>query len=87
MEKELEGDDPAFRAEIAGVIPTISYKRAVSSTVERQSIRVIFSRLKTPPTFSEKNIIELNKFDIAFKAYFEVGGPYIIYPKIILLPI
>jgi hypothetical protein len=35
MEKELKGDDSAFRAEIAGVIPAISYKRAVSSTVER----------------------------------------------------
>ena len=77
MERELAGDNSAFRAEIAGVTFIQGYKRAVSSTVERQPIRIIFSRLKTPPIFLEKNIIELDKFDVAFKTYFEVEGPYI----------
>jgi hypothetical protein len=35
MEKELEGDNPVFRVEIAGVISAISYKRAIFFTVER----------------------------------------------------
>jgi len=82
MEKELKGDNPAFRAEIAGVVPAISHKRAVSSTAERQPIRAIFSRPKTPPTFSGKDVVELNKFDVAFKAYFEVGGPHTILEQI-----
>jgi hypothetical protein len=78
MERELKGDNPAFRAEIAGVTPTISHKRAVSSTAERQPIRAIFSRPKIPPIFSGKNITQLDKFDVAFKVYFEVGGPHTI---------
>ena len=76
MERELAGDNPAFRAEIAGITPAQGHKRAVSSTAERQPIRAIFSRPKTPPIFSGKDIAELDKFDVAFRAYFEVGGPH-----------
>ena len=77
MERELAGDNPAFRVEIAGVTPVQGHKRAISSTVKRQPIRAIFSRLKIPSIFLGKDIIELDKFDVAFKAYFEVKGPYI----------
>jgi hypothetical protein len=70
IERELTGDNPAFRAEIAGVTPAQGYKRAVSSTAERQPIRAIFNRLKISLIFSGKDIIQLDKFDIAFKAYF-----------------
>jgi hypothetical protein len=76
MEKELAGDDPTFRAEIAGVTPTQGHKRAVSSTAEKQPLRPTFNKPRAPPTFAGKDIAELDKFDLAFKAYFEVGGPY-----------
>jgi hypothetical protein len=76
MELELSGDNPAFRADIAGEAPIQGHKRAVSSTAETQPFRSTFHRPKTPPTFKGKDIAELDKFDIAFRAHFEAGGPY-----------
>jgi hypothetical protein len=72
IEKELAGDDPAYRADIVG--ESQGHKRAVSFTAETQPIRATFNRPKTPPIFSGKDIAELDNFDVGFKAYFKAVG-------------
>jgi hypothetical protein len=82
MEKELSGDDPTYRAEVAGVTPAQGHKRAISSTAEMQPVRSSFNRPKTPLTFTGKDIAELDKFNIAFRAHFEARGPYSAFEQI-----
>jgi hypothetical protein len=76
MEEELAGEKPAFFVDLTGETPARGHKRAAPSTAETQPFRSAFNRPKTPPCFKGKDIAELDKFDIAFKAHFEAGGPY-----------
>jgi hypothetical protein len=76
MEEELAGEKPAFFVDLTGETPAKGHKRAALSTVKIQPFRSAFNRPKTPPYFKGKDITELDKFDIAFKAYFKAGGLY-----------
>ena len=74
MEKELAGEEPAFRATITDLTLAQGQKRPASPSWEDGPRRRPVNRPKTPPTFSGKDIAELDTFDVAFRAYFKVLG-------------
>jgi hypothetical protein len=74
MERELAGEEPAFRATIPDFTLAQGQKRPASPSMEDAPRRRPSNCPKTPPTFSGKDIAELDTFDVAFRAYFEATG-------------
>jgi hypothetical protein len=74
MERELAGEEPAFRTTITDFTPAQIQKRPVSPPAEDAPRRRPTNRPKTSPTFSGKDIAELDTFNVVFKAYFEATG-------------
>jgi len=71
MEKELAGEEPAFRATIPELAPAQSRKRHVSPSAEESTSKRPLERPRPPPEFSGKDIADLDTFDAACRAYFE----------------
>jgi hypothetical protein len=71
MEKELAGEEPAFRATIPEFAPGQSRKRLASPSAKESSSKRPLERPRPPPEFSGKDIADLDTFDAACRAYLE----------------
>lgn len=69
MERELAGDDPAFRADYAVDSAPRGHKRPLSSNAPiPEPTRTL--RPSTPPTFTGRNLQELRRYEAGWNVYF-----------------
>jgi Ty3 transposon capsid-like protein/zinc knuckle protein len=74
MERELAGEEPAFRATIPDSMPASGQKRPASPSAEESASKRVMERVRKPGVFSGKDIAELDTFDASFRIYFEAIG-------------